>query len=88
MKFTRQSAALILLTVERTESVVEGMLYMLLFGMGSILGMAILSAVIAVPFRLSAEGLTRFRTGLQWTVGLVTIVLGCVTVLESSGALA
>ncbi len=78
------SAALILLTLERTPSVAVGMIYMLLFGLGSILGMTLLSAVIAIPFRFSAEGLTRFRDGLQWVVGLATVALGCAAVYESS----
>lgn len=78
------SAALILLTLERTPSVGVGMLYMLLFGLGSVLGMAMLSAAIAIPFRTSGSRLTRFRNGLQWVVGLATIVLGCLTVYESS----
>lgn len=77
------SAALILLTLERTPSLAVGMLYMLLFGLGSVVGMAILSAAIAIPFRRSASGLTRFRNGLQWAVGLATILLGGVTVYES-----
>lgn len=77
------STALILLTLERTQSITFGMLYMLLFGVGSILGMALLSALIAVPFRLSTSGLTGFRTGLQWVVGVGTIVLGCLTVYDS-----
>lgn len=78
------SAALILLTLERTDSAFAGMAYMLLFGAGSILGMAVLSAIIAVPFRLSAGGLTRFRNGLQWTVGLGTLALGVATVYTSA----
>lgn len=78
------SAALILLTLERTPSAAVGMVYMLLFGLGSILGMTLLSVVIAIPFRLSASGLTRFRDGLQWVVGLATFALGCATVYASS----
>ncbi len=81
------SAALILLTLERTPSVTVGMLYMLLFGLGSLLGMALLSAAIAIPFRSSAGRLTRFRNGLQWVVGLATVVLGCLTVYESSAGM-
>lgn len=77
------SAALVLLTVERTASVGAGMIYMLVFGLGSILGMAILSAIIAVPFRVSAGSLERFHDGLQWAVGLGTIALGLATVFTS-----
>jgi len=77
------SAALILLTLETTSSVASGMLYMLLFGIGSTLGMGLLSAAIAVPFRLSANGLNWLRDGLQWVVGVATIVIGTVAIYES-----
>jgi cytochrome c biogenesis protein CcdA len=77
------SAALVLLTLERTSSIADGMFYMLVFGMGSILGMALLSAVIAVPFRLSSGGLDRAHDGLQWAVGLGTIALGLATVFSA-----
>jgi ABC-type nickel/cobalt efflux system permease component RcnA len=78
------SAALVLLTVERTTSIGAGMLYMLVFGTGSILGMAILSAIIAVPLRVSAGVLDRFHEGLQWAVGLGTMTLGLATIYASA----
>ena len=52
------SAALILLTLETVVSPGVGLLYIALFGLGSILGMALLSVVIAIPLRYSESGLT------------------------------
>ena len=40
------------------------------------LGMAVLSAIIAVPLRYSARGVTWLHSGIQATVGLATIVIG------------
>jgi sulfite exporter TauE/SafE len=70
------SAALILLTLERVPSFAAGLLYMLLFGVGSIAGMALLSVVIAVPLRYSAAGLTRLHGLLHGAIGLATVAIG------------
>ena len=70
------SAALILLTLQTVSSPWTGLLYIALFGLGSTLGMAVLSAVIAVPLRYSARGVTWLHSGLQATVGIATIAIG------------
>jgi len=73
------SAALILLTLESVPSVAAGLLYILLFGVGSIAGMALLSAAIAVPLRYSAAGLTRLHGLLHGAIGLATVAIGVAT---------
>ena len=70
------SAVLILLTLETIDSPWTGMAYMALFGLGSMVGMALLSVVIALPLRRSANGLTWFHNGLQAVIGGGTVVLG------------
>ena len=70
------SAALILLTLENATSPAAGLGYVALFGVGSIAGMALLSAVIAVPLQWSARSATRLHNALQGGVGVVTIVIG------------
>jgi len=79
------SAALILLTLHTTLSPMMGLLYIVLFGLGSIAGMAVLSLVIALPLRYSARSLTWLHQGLQGTIGGVTIILG-VTLIYTMGA--
>jgi sulfite exporter TauE/SafE len=71
------SAALVLLSLESLRSPAWGLVYIAVFGLGSILGMAALSAAIAVPLRLSSRRLTRARDGLSAAVGLATLILGC-----------
>lgn len=78
------SAALILLTLQTVTSAMEGLLYMLLFGAGSIAGMAALSVVIALPLKYSAKELTWLHNGLQFTIGIATTILG-VTVAYHTG---
>lgn len=70
------SAALILLTMETVDSLWAGLWYMLLFGLGSMIGMAVISFVIAIPLRASALGMTWMHNGLQAVIGLLTLALG------------
>ncbi len=46
------------------------------------LGMALLSIVIAIPFRRCPRSLTWLHNGIQATVGLATIVLGSYVILD------
>jgi ABC-type nickel/cobalt efflux system permease component RcnA len=79
------SAALIVLTLETVRSPWTGMLYILLFGLGSVAGMAALTVVIAIPLMRSARGLTWLCNGLQAVVGVATFVLG-LWVVTGSGS--
>lgn len=74
------SAALIFLSVEAMRSPSLGIAYIAIFGLGSILGMALLSLAIAVPLRLTSRHLSRAHEGLSAGVGLATVMLGCYVV--------
>jgi cytochrome c biogenesis protein CcdA len=80
------SAALLVLTVSQASSVAAGLLYVALFGIGSMLGMGALSAVIAIPLALSARWLTWANNGLQGAVGVLTIAVGVRTLVETAWA--
>jgi hypothetical protein len=76
------SAALVMLSLKSLPSWSIGLSYIVVFGLGSIAGMALLSVVIALPLRLSAGyllGLHRSMTGL---VGLFSCALGGYMVVE------
>ena len=73
------SAALVLLVAGTIENTMTGLLYIILFGFGSVVGMAALSAVIAIPLRYSATSMTWAFNGLQAIVGVATISLGAYT---------
>lgn len=77
------SAALILLTLQSVNSPLTGMVYIVLFGVGSIAGMAALSVIIAVPLRYSAAGMTCLHHGLQAVIGVTTLVIGSVMVFDT-----
>jgi len=77
------SAALLVLAVSQASSPAVGLGYVALFGIGSMIGMGALSMVIAVPFAVSARWLTWANRGLQGAVGLVTLVIGIMTVVDT-----
>ena len=81
------SAALVLLSLGELHSPAMGFVYIAIFGLGSILGMALLSAAIALPLRLSSRHLTRAHDGLSAAFGLGTVLLGCSIVYRIGVAL-
>ena len=70
------SAALIILALNSVSSIAQGVLYIALFGVGSIFGMALLATVISLPLRYSNRSFTWAHNGLKAVVGLVTIGIG------------
>jgi cytochrome c biogenesis protein CcdA len=80
------SAALLVLAVSQAASPAVGLGYVALFGIGSMVGMAALSTVIAVPLAVSARWLTRVNSGLQGVVGVVTVAIGVVTICTTAFA--
>lgn len=77
------SAAVLVLVASQFANPLAGLVYILLFGIGSMLGMGALSAVIAVPLAVSAKGLTWANRGLQAVVGIVTIAVGAMTIYST-----
>jgi hypothetical protein len=77
------SAALLVLAVTQASSPAAGLGYVALFGIGSMIGMGVLSAVIAVPLAVSARFLTVANRALQGVVGSGTIAIGLVALVEN-----
>src|SRR4051812_16030698 len=80
------AAALLGVAVAQAPSAASGLLYIALFGIGSMLGMGALSTIIAVPIAMSARGLTLANHALQGAVALITIGIGIRTILETAFA--
>ncbi|MFN2483088.1 MAG: sulfite exporter TauE/SafE family protein, partial [Pyrinomonadaceae bacterium] len=70
------SAALTLLVLTRIESFALGLLYLAVFGLGSVGGMLLMSGLIGLPFALSARRFSRFNYVLQTCAGVSSIVFG------------
>jgi ABC-type nickel/cobalt efflux system permease component RcnA len=73
------SAGLVLLAVSATSQPLLGLAYVILFGVGSILGMALLSVILVVPLRVLPQKIYRqVRIGL----GITTVVIGILILRE------
>jgi hypothetical protein len=74
------SAALIVLSLGAMQSVGRALLYIVTFGIGSVAGMAVLSAAIAYPLRLSAKQLGERHQVITALVGAFSCALGAIVV--------
>ncbi len=70
------SAALILLTLDSAPNIGLGLAYILLFGIGSIVGMGLLSMIISITICASSKRLTWPHNGLQSGIGTCTLAIG------------
>jgi high-affinity nickel-transport protein len=76
------AVALLVLTTIRVPS--WAILYLLVFGVGTVAGMMLITAAIAVPFTLSKSRFARFHRGLAMASGLISICLGLFIVYQMS----
>jgi len=81
------SAAIIILTIDLGTSPLQGLFFILLFGIGSIAGMAILSVAITMPIRLLSSQLTLAHNAFQVLIGIITISLGVVVIYQNSATI-
>ncbi len=77
------SAALILLTLSTVDSLEVGLFYILCFGLGSMIGMGLLSVAMSLPFLLTEGRLAHLQYGLQNAVGVGTVIFGGVVMWET-----
>jgi len=70
------SAALTLLVLTQIGSPILGLLYLVVFGIGSILGMVFMSGLVGLPFVLSSSSVGRVQYQLQLLAGILSIVFG------------
>jgi high-affinity nickel permease len=76
------SAALLLLVLAAVPSLGVGLVYILVFGTGSILGMVFLATAMSIPFAMSAERVARVQQTLRAAAALFSIVLGSTILFE------
>jgi ABC-type nickel/cobalt efflux system permease component RcnA len=70
------SGPLTLLVLTQIKSPWTGLLYLSLFGVGSIVGMLLMSGLVGLPFALSARRLSGFHHRLQTAAALLSIAFG------------
>ena len=80
------SAAILVLTATSISDPAVALAYIALFGLGSICGMVVLSALIAIPLAYTAKGLTLGHWALKGVIGCATVGLGVSLLVRSSFA--
>ena len=70
------SAAVALLVLTTIRVPAWAILYLLVFGIGTVAGMMLITAAIAVPFAFSERRFARLNRGLGLVSGLVSLVFG------------
>ena len=76
------SGALVLLVLSAIGSPLEGAAYILVFGLGSILGMMMIGTAMALPFSLSARRFGKLTKHIQLLAGGVSILLGALVMVQ------
>ena len=76
------SAALLLLAMAQVKDPVRGLAYVLVFGVGSMIGMGALSVLLSVPLSLSARFVGWANNGLRLAIGCGTVGLGIATMIK------
>jgi len=70
------SAALMLLVLTTIPSVAAGIVYIVVFGIGSVGGMLLLSGLIGLPFILTAQRFSRVNRWIQVAAGVASLLFG------------
>jgi ABC-type nickel/cobalt efflux system permease component RcnA len=70
------SGALVLLSLEQAGTPERAVAYLVLFAVGSVLGMVAFSVAISLPLRLSSRWLEKATGGMQATLGAGSVALG------------
>lgn len=76
------SAALMLLVLGTIRSPIEGVIYILIFGVGSILGMMVISTLIGLPFALSSGRFASINHTIRFMAGALSAVLGIFVMVD------
>jgi len=76
------SGALMLLILSTISSSAVGLLYIVIFGIGSIGGMIIMSALIGLPVHFTAKNFSRANWAVRFLAGAFSLVFGLFMVYE------
>jgi len=76
------SAAVALLVLPLIQNAFWGVLYLSIFGVGTIAGMMLITATIATPLALTTRRFSTFHHGLGLTSGFVSVGFGALLIYE------
>jgi sulfite exporter TauE/SafE len=72
------SAALMLLVLSTIQSAVAGLVYIVIFGLGSVGGMLLLSGIISLPFILTAQRFSAMNRWIRVIAGVASVGFGII----------
>ncbi len=81
------SAALMLLVLSTIESALGALLYIVIFGLGSVGGMLLLSGIISLPFVLTAQRFAAMNRSIRLVAGVASVIFGILLGWEISSEL-
>jgi len=77
------SGALLILVLSTISSVMIGILYILIFGVGSIIGMSMMTLLLGIPFASSMKRFAQAEQILRITIGALSCIFGAVIVYRT-----
>lgn len=77
------SGTLVLLVMTELESAWQGIVYLLIFGVGSIAGMLLASGIFSLPFSPKVSDSPRLHRGLALLSSLLCIGFGCKVIFQN-----
>lgn len=77
------SGALMILVLSLIHSVWEGVLYILIFGLGSTLGMTLMSFFLGIPFSKSLQTFAKAERYLRLGLGIISVMFGLLVIAET-----
>ncbi|MCF6305541.1 MAG: hypothetical protein L3J33_09230 [Rhodobacteraceae bacterium] len=78
------SAGLVALAAAATQNAVTALVYILVFGVGSILGMAALTYAASWPLRLAEKTASRLLKTVQMAMGVAAVAVGVIVMTEAA----
>lgn len=77
------SGALVVLVMTQIGTIADSLLYLLIFGIGSIAGMTLVAGVFSVPFSKKLMRAKALRAALVWASSLLCFAYGCYVIYEN-----
>jgi cytochrome c biogenesis protein CcdA len=76
------SGALMILVLSLVKNIYEGIVYILIFGIGSVLGMTLMSLAIGIPFVSSMKKFNQAEKFLNYLTGGISIIIGSTIIYD------
>jgi high-affinity nickel permease len=76
------SASLMLLVLSTLNSLLLGLFYLLIFGLGTIIGMTVISGLLSMPFVFTSINFRKVNWLIKFSTGTFSIIFGIILVIN------